>query len=416
MTLFGAIWLAALVVAFLREKDDYLVVLLLFSGVLQSENVLIIAGRGVGPFVVTSLVYIFRYVFFHYQELLTFVSQKNFKLKRLGKNATKSYGPISILMIGAILISLLANPATLSARTILYLGLIIIYIICFNVILKSRSQISGARLQRIIIAIIDFVIVMGVVQLLIFILGIPRDNIIATLFYSDTIGGSLAYYSTTKIRLFSTFMEPSYCGAFLVGALFYVCNNYEKIKFGFIRICIIGLAIILTRSTTAYVAVAVCGFLFFIIGRNFTLLKKLLPIGIVGLLIIVASGNFSSVIANKWRTGSAWERASWNTQAIGAIVRSPLFGIGYKSSRASSFFLTLLSEQGLLGLGAFGLLVKKNVSYLVDKTNSAMLVGATWFFIGVLICQIIAVPDFDFCVLWMSIYILGFSIVKKELN
>lgn len=61
MTLFGAIWVAALVWSFFKKDDGYILFMLLLSGVMQCNNVLVLGGSGIGPFVITSIVFIIRY-------------------------------------------------------------------------------------------------------------------------------------------------------------------------------------------------------------------------------------------------------------------------------------------------------------------------------------------------------------------
>lgn len=64
-----------------------------------------------------------------------------------------------------------------------------------------------------------------------------------------------------------------------------------------------------------------------------------------------------TLIFNKANTSSGIERGSWNTQAIRNFVETYGFGIGVGSSRASSFFLALLSNTGVIGTALFCMLV-----------------------------------------------------------
>ncbi len=394
MTLFGAIWVAVLAWSFLKKDDEYILFMLLLSGVLQCNNVLVLGGSGIGPFVITSIVFTIRY-FAH-----------NFRKYRF---SYRVYTILCLWVMLAIIISLVANNANLNIYFI-NIAQIFSYILCFLTVQKIGYRIDDAVFRKMIVFIIDFVLVVGIIQYFIFIIGIPRHNFIATLLYNDTISTSVAYYATAQMRLFSTFMEPSYCAAFLVGVLFYVCYNYKKIKHPYARICFIVCEIVLTASTTAYVATAICGMIFMLYGRQYKLLIKLVPIAVIGLIIIFVSGRFDSVISNKMESGSAVERTMWNMRALEAFLDSPLYGVGYKNSRASSLFLSIIAEQGLFGLSAFLSICLYNLKILIKKNSSDIVKPAMWFFLGVLVCQLIACPDFDFCVLWMSMYIIGISI------
>ena len=399
MTLFGVIWIALLVWSYFKKKDEYILFLLFLSGVLQCNNVLIINGSGIGPFVITSIAFILHYMTY------------NFRRYRLSQ---KKYTLICIWIIFSVLISLISNNANLG-DSFVYVAQIFSYILCFIIVQKIGYRINQENLQKMILCIIDFVLIVGIIQYSIFILGLPRYNFIASLLYNDTISTSIAYYATAQMRLFSTFMEPSYCAAFLVGALFYICYNYKNIKNSYFRICVIGIEIILSMSTTAYVAVVICGLMFLIYGHNYKLIVRLLPVILIGLIIVVATGRFDSVIANKLSGGSAAERTMWNNRAIENFLSSPVFGAGYKNSRASSLLLSILAEQGLFGFFAFAGLCIKNFKLLISKRTSRNVKASVWFFIGVLVCQLIACPDFDFCVLWMSMYVLGVSIGMSSL-
>ena len=60
ITLFGAIWVILLIISFIENGYNRIITLLLLSTVFQSNSVVIINGTtGVGPQIVTSIIFIF---------------------------------------------------------------------------------------------------------------------------------------------------------------------------------------------------------------------------------------------------------------------------------------------------------------------------------------------------------------------
>ena len=59
-TFFGIIWISFIIWAFVDKRQNALVYILLFSMVLQCDNVVILGERGIGPGIVTSIVYIIK--------------------------------------------------------------------------------------------------------------------------------------------------------------------------------------------------------------------------------------------------------------------------------------------------------------------------------------------------------------------
>lgn len=62
MTVFGAVWLFLLGVAVLKKQSKFLITLVLFSTTLQSSNVFMINGQGIGPQIITSMIVTFYFL------------------------------------------------------------------------------------------------------------------------------------------------------------------------------------------------------------------------------------------------------------------------------------------------------------------------------------------------------------------
>ena len=396
ITIFGGIWALFLSYAsFIKKNDEAIVFMVLLSTIFQCNAVIMLGEeQGVGPMIITSIVFIVRYILKDYREI---------HLK------TNIYTISCIMLIISILISLIFNDESFFGNKFVLIMQIIIYILCFMCMRRIGINIENNKIRKMIVNIIYIVLVIGIVQFLIFSNIIPKLKIFSILIYNEIWDGTNAYYSTTKLRLFSSFKEPSYCAAFLVGAFYYVCYNYRNIPNSLFLISIIFIEIILTMSTTAYVAVIITGFLFLIYGRRLDLFKYLVPLGVVALCFMICTGKLESVIFNKMSTGSAAERTMWNNKAIEAFKLSPLFGVGYKNSRASSLFLSIISELGVIGLLSFMLIFMKNLAFIWNRKYTINNFGSIWIYLSVVISQFIACPDLDFCVFWMAMNIMGLT-------
>ena len=76
-----------------------------------------------------------------------------------------------------------------------------------------------------------FVLTVGIIQVLIGFNIIPKTVLIGELLYSNTLSSYHSIYPVVTRRLYSTFIEPSYCSAFLIGAFWFIAlNDFKKKK------------------------------------------------------------------------------------------------------------------------------------------------------------------------------------------
>lgn len=396
ITLFGVVWIILGVYLIIKKKETELIEYTLVGMTLQSNNVLILGGVGIGPQVISSLILIIGSIYFN-----------NYILPRL-----KNTGFVNILIfIMFVSVSLFVNnDLSGKANNIIQL---LIYLVCFYHISILAKKETTEQINKIIIRVIIFVVTIGILQYLSIFNVIPKA-LLQPLFFNDT-GNSVAFNSgENALRLYSTFMEPSYCAAFLVGSLYYLLSNIKqernKRKTIFL-LAIIGLEILLTMSTTAYVATVVVGVFYIFIGNNKKTFFKFIPVGMVVLLFMMAFfyDALEVVIFKKLEGGSASVRSFWNENTWEAFLNHKLWGVGFKNSRASSLWYCLLGENGLFGAISYWF---ANMFYLrklfvYRKSMNCYRVGGLFFLLTVLVCQLIACPDIDFCVYWMALYIIG---------
>lgn len=141
-------------------------------------------------------------------------------------------------------------------------------------------------------------------------------------------------------RMFSTFLDPNFAGAFfvmylmlLLGIFLYFFEN-NKIKntyfVGLVSIFSI-LSIFLTYSRSALIMLLTSTVIFCVLTR-----KLKWTIGIIliwGIFVIVSSKSFYIENMNLWRTASAEARIDTALIAVKIIRENPILGIGFNTYR-----------------------------------------------------------------------------------
>lgn len=405
MTIFGVIWIALLMLAMFLDIK-YLFVLTILSSVFQCNNILIIGGSGIGPQVITSIFFIIR----------IFLLRKHyFKIKINKRFLPLEFASISLLLIA--LFSLLINN-NLNENILRYMQLVL-YVLCFIAMSKISEYIEEDFIYASIKYITIFLIYVGFLQLLITTGHFPRLGIIKTLIYNDTLSDVIYFTRNNYFRILSTYMEPSYYACFLVGAFYYFILIGKKKKGDYLLISLIFIQIILTFSSTAYVAFAILGVIYFTRERNLKVKLITIILAIIGIVVLYYGfyNVLDKVILSKSQSGSANARFAWNERAMRIFESNKIIGVGYKTSRASSVVYTLLSEMGIIGFINYilmNLLVIKDIFKVEKKKILPQELGIRFAILGVCVAQIIAVPDIDNCTYWMWMNILAVLIVKNK--
>lgn len=400
MTVFGLIWLVILLIFTFKRDIKYLTFLTLFSMVIQCSNVIEIGGTGIGPQVITSIVFFLRALF------------TNNPLK---EKKTHKINVLCVLFIISIFISTAVN-GLLSSSMMKMLQLIS-YIFCFIAMGKIASLLENDFFYKSMKYITYFVAIMGVVQVLLTSGLVPQIGLVKMIFYNED--ASYVYFNHANYkRLMSTFMEPSYCGCFLVGSFLYFLSTWDENHKHLPLLIVLGVETILTTSSTAYGALVIGALAFLLLGNNTYAKKKAIPIAIAAglFLFIFAFDTIDHVILSKGSSGSANTRYYWNVNAIKAFQSSMFLGTGYKSVRGSSLFLSIAGELGLLGISIYLLynlfIVLPTLSNNANKPYSDY--GIRFAILGVIVAQFIACPDLDLCVYWMFMYFFAIYVNRKK--
>lgn len=391
ITLFGVIWIEILAYCFCLKNIKYITFMTLLSTIFQATNVVVFGDIGVGPQSVSCVVFLLRALLTEFSLKLS-ISKKDIYLW---------------LFSLVVLLSSVINGFS-NTKTIFYLIQYFTYVLSFSLMKKIRYRLPNDFILKSITYITWFVVIVGVIQILMSSLIIPKFSIFRDLFYNQTgEAETFQFYIPYRyVRLFSTFMEPSYCGAFLVGAFYYFCSQWELFAKRKILITMMLIEILLTMSSTAYGTLLVGGIIFALYGKNKKPFKVLAPAAILILLILMVQQNiFNDVILQKFQSSSGLERSKWNRLALEKYNEAKVLGWGYKSNRASSLFDSLLVQFGLVGTVFYGIMILNMIKPVFKKKRVLKNAGVELFLISVVIAQLIACPDLDFCVFWFAMFI-----------
>lgn len=367
---------------------NVMVVFTMVSMVLQCDVVLYLGSVGIGPQILASILFIVK--------SLTYASVNSRMC--VDSRYASALALLLAIAVGAglngVLSSVVINVIQLS-----------IYILCFIRFFAVGRLIGRDDMLRYFRWLVVFVVAIGALQYLIVLGVVPRLGILSTLVYNDP-NPSIYYNLSRSPRLYSTFMEPSYCAPFLVGAFYSIMISVNKKSKADHALLVLLLAeIVATKSTTGYVAFMAMGAIHLVVFRDRATARYLIPEIIVLLVALLLMPDLlNDVIFLKAGTGSASTRDAWNNRALTNFMEHPIVGVGYKQSRASSLLFSLIAETGIIGflsyLSMIILCIAKRRSEATELTRCAKTLV-----MAVAACQFIAIPDVDFCVFWLCMYV-----------
>lgn len=404
MTIFGAIYIIILIFAFFTNIK-FLFALTIFSSVLQCDNVFVIGSAGIGPQVITSFVFFIKVILIKKDKFL--IINKKILLIEIS----------AFLMLIISFISLIVNNK-LENVIFRYLQLII-YFLCFIAMSKVSDLIDNKFVHKCIKYLSVFLIIVGFIQLMITTGLLPRFTLIKELLYNDNLSNVIYFTRDNYFRILSTYMEPSYYACFLVGAFYYFLIQVKRTKGEIVLTFFLFIQIILTFSSTAYIAFAVIGLVYFILTKNWKKRLIMALLAVAGLLILYFGfyDVLDSVILSKAESGSANARFANDAKAIRIFNENKFIGVGYKTIRASSAITTILAEMGIIGLSCYSILnffIVKDIFHADKKNIDKQELGIRVAILSVVVAQIVAVPDIDICAYWMWMNILAVVMLKKN--
>lgn len=411
MTMFGIVWLLLLFAAIVKSKKPMLAALVLISSTLQSSNVLVVNGQGIGPQIITSGV-----------AALYFMAPQIRKMKLRVSKSFASTNKILILLLAYIVFDA-ARTKTLGTN-ILRIFQLLIYVLCFFEMKNVGDTLDDEYVYCTLKKLSIFILLVGVFQVLATTNIIPRYWFIRDIFWNDSANApaivQFMWPYGSYFRFFSTYMEPSYFVGFSIGALFYFFNYKKNRKKDLPLIVALVLSTILSFSSSGYGALLITALLYIAFSKEGKIKLYVLVGGAIGFAILYLGfyNVLDSVAFSKMQGGSAAARMTWNLEAMKAFQSSPMMGVGYKNCRASSMFYTILAELGIIGIVLYIVFILSIIWPVFTKRGQKLVgdeqVGVIFAIIGVTATQMIAVPDFDICTFWMWMNFLGLIIGRNK--
>ena len=124
----------------------------------------------------------------------------------------------------------------------------------------------------------------------------------------------------------------------------------------------------------------------------------------------------NDVIFDKASSGSAAARRMWDYLSTLDFESSPIIGIGYKMSRASSLSMTVLASEGIIGFIGVICIILMILLPLLSREKRRIMgpvnISIRYACLAAFCCLFIAVPDIDISPLWLWLYILQLSVYR----
>lgn len=319
--------------------------------------------------------------------LLFFVWLVRFTLKRRKFNF-KYTTPI-LLFIFTQIISLFVNFNNLNYSeflvSFLYLIRWILYAAVFLVVLDFDIKFKRK--------IPYFMLVSG--------LFIIAGGFIQYFFYPNLRNLYYAGWDEHLYRLFSSFLDPNFAGAFLTLYLLFVLNLYfqnkeknHKYKLVFV-VLLSFFAIFLTFSRSAFIMLFVGLFIFFAQKNKIKFFLGFLA-GSIIVFLLLFKFTLQSEGTNLFRTASLFARLDSSKNAVTIFKDHPIFGVGFNSYRfaqkrygfidknwqfvhsgagTDNSFLFVLATTGIIGLVAFLYMWIKLVKFAKSDVFTSSLIA-----------------------------------------
>ena len=427
ITVFGIIWFAILIILFFAPIK-YTISVLMISTIFQSTAVINMDDKGITATLVTE-----AYL------LLRFLLMKKVKSKEqvIEKENEKLINLFILFFLISVLISFLSSVIfgdkyiynEYSERNPIYIGInasliIRIIILFFNItslyiIYKLKYLYNNDFMKKVVIISIVIILIIGFWEFLWKatnkIIYFPYDLIYNNVGYAQ--GYNQGYLegksNLTNVRMNSTFLEPSYCGCFLVASFYGMLSINKNKKYNKL-IYLIALAIIFNLSGTGILLLVLTGIYYFLFNnrkkiKTSTFIKIFL-MGAIFILFLLASGYMERIfdmIFNKMESISGIQRSYYNKIALDIAKSTFFIGGGLNCYRASSFFCNLLGTVGIIGTSLFLYNIVTYLFKIRQKMDGNDYYTLGYFYlITVLLGMFISIPDITFLQMWFAIMYL----------
>ena len=427
ITVFGIIWFAILIILFF-VPIKYTIGVLLISTIFQSTAVINLDDKGITATLVTEAYLLLRFL------LIKKVKSE----KKVEEKANKKLINLFVIFfLVSIIISFLSsavfddiyiynkfnerNPIFIGINASLIIRIIILFfnIISLYIIFKLKYLYDNEFIKKIVTISIVIVLFVGFWEFLWKatnkVIYFPYEFIYNNVGYAQGFNqGYLEGKSNlANVRMNSTFLEPSYCGCFLVASFYGILSINKDKKYNKF-LYLIALAIVLNLSGTGILLLVVTGIYYFILNNKRKIKKstiiKIFFVGIIFLIFLFSTGYIERILEmvfDKMESISGIQRSYYNKIALDIAKSTFFIGGGLNCYRASSFLCNLLGTVGIVGtflflynLGVYLFKIRKKI-----ETNDYYRLGY-FYLIAVLIGMFISIPDITFLQMWFAIMYL----------
>ncbi len=309
-------------------------------------------------------------------------------------------------------------PLHFGLNNITQMGYTVLNIATLGCIYVMRGKIGNTILRDSFLVAVVIVVVLGYWEFLAKTIGIVQ-------FPSSLFLNSEEIYEAVAVggnmRMSSVFAEASFCGAFLAASFWGVFMLNTSIKWKYLLLMAIGVAMVFNLSGTGFVSFVVGAVVYFLLNENkwrnmFVLL--LLCILVFLLLHIMGYGDFVyETIFGKSSSDSGIVRKSSVENSWNVFIETYMIGAGMGSTRSSSFLFDMLAQVGLIGSILFASVYYDLIKRLRTKISGMYIY---FYLLTMLVAQVIAISDFSFSAFWMGLYLAaGYNekehIIKNKL-
>ncbi len=137
------------------------------------------------------------------------------------------------------------------------------------------------------------------------------------------------------MRLFGSFLDPNFSGAFIALFIFFVFTLKDRlpfdIKVSYIVLALSLVALVLTYSRGAFLMLLTGALVYSLINRNFKIIGGLLLSSI--LIFLILSPKFNMEGTNLLRTASIFQRIESVKEGKEVFLKNPVLGVGFNTFR-----------------------------------------------------------------------------------
>lgn len=402
---------------FLPYKYTYAVMVLMC--VCQFASAFGIGTKVVGPYIVCEIIFILR----------TFVRNRIWPRSVSDKKITLN---ILLLMIWGILITLLGPflfegmevcvkaldtafidgliDLEFGLNNVVQVGYLMVNLMALICVLANRELIGWEFARKVFVTSVVMSVFFGFWEFLSKTTGaVPFP---AEFFYRSeemytSLGGE-------HMRMCALCMEASFFGCFIGGAIWGVIV-LKKSMLRTILILLLFLCLIFNLSGTGIMTFLAGGLVFlYLRGVKIKYIVTIAFIMGLGILLAVQLGMWDAVysmVADKQESGSGQARSFTTIRNFEIFVESYGLGVGFGSTRSSSFLADTMACSGLIGT-----ILMARMIYMVAWTrmNQRNLQYIFMFCITMLAGQCMAMPDLSFSYFWLGLFTAAASVPLAE--